>query len=112
MYIRYLGFFPPLFFIIKNSSFQLDKTSLLVVKTHQNIFLCVVTFFLTGLHAVIKCQSVAGDPPPCCYLCQPCSLKVLKSDIIHHLISPLHQISYIVSCGLMFSVLFRSRDRM
>ncbi|KAF4073960.1 hypothetical protein AMELA_G00249190 [Ameiurus melas] len=50
---------------------------------------------LIGQHAVIKCQSVAGDPPPCCYLCQPCSLKVLKSDIIHHLISPLHQISYI-----------------
>ncbi|KAL6457075.1 hypothetical protein MHYP_G00340380 [Metynnis hypsauchen] len=50
---------------------------------------------LIGLQAVIKCQSVDGDPPPCCYLCQPCSLKVLKSDIIHHLISPQHQLNYI-----------------
>ncbi|XP_036422471.1 uncharacterized protein si:ch211-199g17.2 isoform X2 [Colossoma macropomum] len=50
---------------------------------------------LIGLQAVIKCQSVDGDPPPCCYLCRPCSLKVLKSDIIHHLISPQHQLNYI-----------------
>ncbi|XP_053347537.1 uncharacterized protein LOC128518452 isoform X2 [Clarias gariepinus] len=50
---------------------------------------------LIGLNAVIKCQSLAGDPPSCCYLCQPCSLKVLESDIIQHLISPLHQINYI-----------------
>ncbi|KAF5908649.1 synaptonemal complex central element protein 1 [Clarias magur] len=50
---------------------------------------------LIGLNAVIKCQTLAGDLPPCCYLCQPCSLKVLESDIIQHLISPLHQINYI-----------------
>ncbi|XP_017551630.1 uncharacterized protein si:ch211-199g17.2 [Pygocentrus nattereri] len=50
---------------------------------------------LIGLQAVIKCQTVDGDPPPCCYLCQPCTLKVLKSDIIHHLISPQHQLNHI-----------------
>ncbi|KAG9279856.1 hypothetical protein AMEX_G5417 [Astyanax mexicanus] len=50
---------------------------------------------LIGLQTVIKCQSVDGDPPPCCYLCQPCSLKVLSSDIIQHLINPQHYFNYI-----------------
>ncbi|KAL1256095.1 hypothetical protein QQF64_014156 [Cirrhinus molitorella] len=40
---------------------------------------------LIGLQAVIKCQSVDGNPPPCCYLCQLCSLKLKKKKIFSHL---------------------------
>ncbi|XP_076865091.1 uncharacterized protein LOC143516966 isoform X2 [Brachyhypopomus gauderio] len=53
------------------------------------------TLPLIGLQTVIKCESVDGDPPPCCYLCQPCSLKVLKTDLIDHLTRPQHQLNYI-----------------
>ncbi|XP_066529829.1 uncharacterized protein [Hoplias malabaricus] len=50
---------------------------------------------LIGLQAVIKCQSVDGDPPCFCYLCCTCSLKIMQHEIIYHLTSPQHQLSYI-----------------
>ncbi|KAA0710350.1 hypothetical protein E1301_Tti012449 [Triplophysa tibetana] len=50
---------------------------------------------LIGLQAVIKCQSVDGNPPPCCYLCQLCSLKLNKKTILSHLTGCQHQRNYI-----------------
>ncbi|XP_057211523.1 uncharacterized protein si:ch211-199g17.2 isoform X2 [Triplophysa rosa] len=50
---------------------------------------------LIGLQAVIKCQSVDGNPPPCCYLCQLCSLKLKKKTILSHLTGCQHQRNYI-----------------
>ncbi|XP_051948289.1 uncharacterized protein si:ch211-199g17.2 [Xyrauchen texanus] len=50
---------------------------------------------LIGLQAVIKCQSVDGDPPPCFYLCQLCSLKLKKKKMTSHLTSCLHQRIYL-----------------
>ncbi|XP_059411271.1 uncharacterized protein si:ch211-199g17.2 isoform X1 [Carassius carassius] len=50
---------------------------------------------LIGLQAVIKCQSVDGNPPPCCYLCQLCSLKLKKKKIFSHLTGCDHQRNYL-----------------
>ncbi|XP_065139425.1 uncharacterized protein [Paramisgurnus dabryanus] len=50
---------------------------------------------LIGLQAVIKCQSVDGNPPPCCYLCQLCSMKLKKKNVISHLTGLQHRQSYI-----------------
>ncbi|XP_067281733.1 uncharacterized protein si:ch211-199g17.2 [Pseudorasbora parva] len=50
---------------------------------------------LIGLKAVIKCQSVDGNPPPCCYLCQLCSIKLKKKKIFIHLTSCEHQRNYL-----------------
>lgn len=51
--------------------------------------------FVTGLQAIIKCQSVDGNPPPCCYLCQLCSLKLKKKKIFSHLTGCDHQRNYL-----------------
>ncbi|XP_039536413.1 uncharacterized protein si:ch211-199g17.2 [Pimephales promelas] len=50
---------------------------------------------LVGLQAVIKCQSVDGYPPPCCYLCQLCALKLNKKNIFRHLTSFDHRRNYL-----------------
>ncbi|KTF71162.1 hypothetical protein cypCar_00040237 [Cyprinus carpio] len=50
---------------------------------------------LIGLQAIIKCQSVDGNPPPCCYLCQLCSLKLKKKKIFRHLTGCDHQRNYL-----------------
>ncbi|XP_043072926.1 uncharacterized protein si:ch211-199g17.2 [Puntigrus tetrazona] len=50
---------------------------------------------LIGLQAVVKCQSVDGNPPPCCYLCQLCSLKLKKKKIFGHLTGCDHQRNYL-----------------
>ncbi|XP_050993249.1 uncharacterized protein si:ch211-199g17.2 isoform X2 [Labeo rohita] len=50
---------------------------------------------LIGLQAVIKCQSVDGNPPPCCYLCQLCSMKLKRKKIFSHLTGCDHQRNYL-----------------
>ncbi|KAK7125142.1 hypothetical protein R3I94_019243 [Phoxinus phoxinus] len=50
---------------------------------------------LIGLQAVIKCQSVDGNPPPCCYLCQLCAMKLKKNKIFSHLTSGGHRQNYL-----------------
>ncbi|KAI4871829.1 hypothetical protein NFI96_016387, partial [Prochilodus magdalenae] len=80
----YIGTQPLIGYIFADSANIVNKESLSVYVTG-----------MAGLQTVTKCQSVDGEPPPCCYLCRPCSLKLLKSDIIHHLISSQHLLNYI-----------------
>ncbi|KAJ8386270.1 hypothetical protein AAFF_G00174660 [Aldrovandia affinis] len=54
---------------------------------------------MVGLQLVIECRTVEQQPPPYCYLCQACSVKLTgdQRSINKHLSSPQHQYNYINS---------------
>nr|XP_055076691.1 uncharacterized protein si:ch211-199g17.2 isoform X1 [Misgurnus anguillicaudatus] len=79
----------------RNTATQTQSPSSQIQSIEDTPKSCTKKNPLIGLQAVIKCQSVDGNPPPCCYLCQLCSMKLKKKNVFSHLTGLQHRQSYI-----------------